>query len=101
MPVSSTGVQLMPSPALVRPPVAPTVPLGIMTSGTVRRWDSQKGFGFIGPDAGGPDVFVHVRELTDGEMLVPGSRVQFEAALDPGRGPGKLRAKMCLGAKMK
>merc|ERR1719277_2046149 len=101
MPVSSTGVQLMPSPALVRPPVAPTIPLGVTLSGTVRRWDASKGFGFIGPDAGGPDVFVHVRELSDGELLVPGSKVAFEATLDQARGPGKYRAKMCVGAKPK
>mmetsp|Transcript_91625 Transcript_91625/g.200850 ORF Transcript_91625/g.200850 Transcript_91625/m.200850 type:complete len:250 (+) Transcript_91625:311-1060(+) len=69
-----------------------------MTRGVVKRWDAAKGFGFIGPDAGGPDVFVHVRELSDGEMLVQGSQVMFEAQPDPTRGPGKLRAKVCMGA---
>lgn len=101
LPMSSTGVMLAPTPRAVIPPALPSIPLGVTLSGTVRRWDANKGFGFIGPDAGGPDVFVHVRELSDGELLVQGSKVLFEATLDQARGPGKYRAKMCVGAKPK
>ena len=47
--------------------------------GTVAWYDEGKGFGFLTPDAGGEDVFVHARALTDGlTWLVEGDRVQFD-----------------------
>ncbi|MFD4636483.1 cold-shock protein [Lentzea sp. NPDC058436] len=44
--------------------------------GTVARYDGDRGFGFITPDAGGPDLFVHV-SVVSGEPLEAGDRVRF------------------------
>jgi CspA family cold shock protein len=47
--------------------------------GTVSWYDEGKGFGFISPDGGGPDVFVQVRALADGlTWLTEGDRVVYE-----------------------
>lgn len=45
--------------------------------GVVTRYDADRGFGFISPDDGGPDLFVHVSVLRGGEVLEPGDRVRF------------------------
>ena len=47
--------------------------------GTVAWYDEGKGFGFIAPDGGGDDVFVHVRALAEGlTWLTEGDRVAYE-----------------------
>jgi len=88
-------------PASVSPQAAgvtsTTVPLGVPLKGSVKRWDTAKGFGFIVPDGGGPDVFVHAKELGEGFVLTNGSQVVFEAMLDPSKGPGRFRAKTIAG----
>lgn len=61
--------------------------------GTVSRWRADKGFGFVSPDDGGPDVFVHQTAIQalGFRSLVVGDVVEFTAAPD---GPGgKPRAK--------
>ena len=45
--------------------------------GVVARWDADRGFGFVTPDDGGPDLFVHVSVLGGAEPLVAGERVRF------------------------
>ncbi|PWD50751.1 cold-shock protein [Serinibacter arcticus] len=55
--------------------------------GTVTFFDSDKGFGFIEPDAGGDGVFVHAKALRSGVRdLVEGDRVTF-TVVDGDRGP--------------
>ena len=47
--------------------------------GTVSWYDEAKGFGFVTPDSGGEDVFVHVRALAEGlTWLAEGDRVAYE-----------------------
>lgn len=56
-------------------------------NGTVSWFDGGKGFGFITPDDGGPDVFVHVRELSRNvDELGEGDRVTFET-VEGDKGP--------------
>jgi cold shock protein len=50
-----------------------------MLTGKVVRFDEIRGFGFIAPDAGGEDVFMHANSLDDDKTLfVPGLPVEFE-----------------------
>lgn len=50
-----------------------------MLTGKVVRFDEIRGFGFIAPDKGGEDVFVHANSLDDDKTLfVPGLPVEFE-----------------------
>ncbi len=55
-----------------------------MTSGTVKFYNGQKGFGFIAPDEGGNDVFVHATALERAGIrgLVDGQKVKFETERD-------------------
>jgi CspA family cold shock protein len=60
------------------------------TSGTVKFFNSEKGYGFIQPDDGGRDVFVHVSAVTNSGLgtLNEGQRVTFDVEPDKrGKGP--------------
>jgi CspA family cold shock protein len=55
-----------------------------MQTGTVKWFNSQKGFGFIQPDDGGSDVFVHISAVERAGLgqLVEGQKVSFEVERD-------------------
>jgi cold shock protein len=55
-----------------------------MNKGTVKFYNEQKGFGFIEPEDGGKDVFVHATALERAGIsrLVEGQKVSFDTELD-------------------
>ena len=55
-----------------------------MTTGTVKFYNDQKGFGFIQPDDGGKDVFVHATALERAGIhsLREGQKVDFDVQTD-------------------
>lgn len=63
-----------------------------MTTGTVKWFNAQKGFGFIAPDDGGNDAFVHISAVERAGLgtLHEGQKVDFE--LVPDRKSGKVSA---------
>jgi cold shock protein len=52
-----------------------------MTTGTVKWFNDAKGYGFIAPDGGGKDVFVHHSSITGSgyKSLAEGAKVEFES----------------------
>ncbi len=63
-----------------------------MQTGVVKWFNATKGFGFIQPDAGGADVFVHISAVERAGMasLAEGQRIGFELERD--RRSGKMSA---------
>jgi CspA family cold shock protein len=63
-----------------------------MTTGTVKWFNISKGFGFIQPDNGGSDAFVHISavERAGMSMLNEGQKLEFELVAD--RKSGKMSA---------
>ena len=58
-----------------------------MTIGTVKWFNTTKGFGFIQPEQGGNDVFVHISALERAGLatLTEGQRVSYELATNKGK----------------
>jgi CspA family cold shock protein len=63
-----------------------------MPTGTVKWFNSQKGFGFIAPEGGGPDAFVHISAVERAGLyeLREGQKVSFELVAD--KRSGKMSA---------
>ena len=55
-----------------------------MSQGTVKWFNSTKGFGFIAPDDGGADAFVHISAVERAGLpsLTEGQKLSFELVLD-------------------
>lgn len=58
-----------------------------MATGTVKWFNTDKGYGFIQPDAGGKDVFVHISAVQRAgiDALQDGQKVEYEIATERGR----------------
>ena len=58
-----------------------------MATGTVKWFNTQKGYGFIEPSDGGNDVFVHISALERAGLssLKEGQKVKYEVARDRGK----------------
>lgn len=65
-----------------------------MQTGVVKWFNANKGFGFIQPEAGGPDVFVHISAIERAGLpqLVEGQRIGYELLVD--KRSGKFSADM-------
>jgi CspA family cold shock protein len=58
-----------------------------MAIGTVKFFNTSKGFGFIAPEDGDNDVFVHISAVQNAglDTLTEGQRVSYEIAMERGR----------------
>jgi cold shock protein len=63
-----------------------------MPGGKIKMFDENRGFGFIKPDDGGPDIFFHVSALRDGDEITIGKVVSFEMGADRSQGRARLSA---------
>ena len=56
-----------------------------MPSGTVKWFNATKGYGFIGPDSGGKDIFVHISAVQKAGLrtLSEGQKISFEIEQQP------------------
>ncbi|WP_315920962.1 cold-shock protein [Mesorhizobium sp. SP-1A] len=66
------------------------------TTGTVKFFNGEKGFGFITPNNGGKDVFVHISAVQRSglDTLVDGQQVSFDVEPDrSGKGPKAINIK--------
>ena len=61
-----------------------------MASGTVKFFNTTKGYGFIQPDGGGKDVFVHISAVEKAglDVLREGDKVTYDMISDRGKGVG-------------
>ena len=78
-----------PLPRAASPPIF----VSMSMTGTVKKWIEDNGFGFITPEDGGDDVFIHRTQLADAEALEQGETVSFDKEYDDRK--GKYKASNC------
>jgi CspA family cold shock protein len=65
-----------------------------MATGKVVRFDEFRGYGFVAPDVGGEDIFIHVNDFDfDKHLIGPGTLVEFDVE-DGDRGPKASRVRI-------
>ena len=81
--MSRRSVQFFDLTALSRP----LTRIQTMASGTVKWFNAQKGFGFIQPDGGGKDVFVHISAVERAGLngLNEGQKITYEIQSERGK----------------
>jgi len=57
-----------------------------VTTGIIKMWDVERGYGFILSDDHAADVFCHAKSLIGASELTPGAAVEFLPVFDQGRG---------------
>lgn len=92
-PIATEVTGAIPQPTGVAMPgqlslAAAASPTGSRQTGTVKAWMDERGMGFIAPDDGGEDLFVHRSMLADGQSLAVGSPVYFVRAWDAQKNKG-------------
>jgi CspA family cold shock protein len=60
-----------------------------MPTGTIKYFNGDRGYGFVKSDEGGPDVFVHIKDVRGQRELHENERVQFDITADEQRGKTK------------
>merc|ERR1711935_940236 len=60
--------------------------LTMSLKGTVKKFMEDKGFGFITPDDGSEDVFIHIKQCNGAESLSEGDKVSFDSEWNDRKG---------------
>jgi cold shock protein len=60
-----------------------------MPKGTIKKWNEDRGFGFIKTEDGGQDVFFHASALREGDNIREGATVTYEVGSDERTGKTK------------